>query len=134
MDDWMTVFGSHLYSGVHRAAPETEETGIREAAAANGLDYTAIRLQGAADKAAFLTAVATALRFPAYFGMNWDALHDCLTDLSWQPAAGYVLYFAAFRAFAETDGVDADIANHVLQSAADFWRENEVPFFAVLAA
>jgi len=134
MDDWMTVFGSHLHSGVYSAAAETEETSIREAAAANGLDYTAVRLQDVADKAGFLSAVATALHFPAYFGMNWDALHDCLTDLSWQPAAGYVLYFAAFRTFAETDGVDAGIVSHVLQSAAHFWRENEVPFFALLSA
>lgn len=133
MDNWMTVFGSHLYSGVHSAGPETEETGIREAAAANGLDYTAIRLCDVTDKVGFLSTVATAMRFPAYFGMNWDAFHDCLTDLSWQPAAGYVLYFAAFRTFAETDRVNAEIATHVLQSAADFWRENEVPFFAVLA-
>ncbi|MCK9356944.1 MAG: barstar family protein [Dehalococcoidia bacterium] len=134
MEDWMTVFGSHLYSGVHVTPAETEETAIREAAAANGLDYTAIGLRDVVDKAGFLSAVATALRFPAYFGMNWDALHDCLTDLSWQPAAGYVLYFAAFRTFAQADGMEADVANHVLQSAAAFWRENEVPFFAVLAA
>ncbi len=133
MDDWMTVFGSHLSSGVRGMAAETEETGIREAAAANGLDFARINLHNAGDKTAFLTAVAQELRFPAYFGMNWDALHDCLTDLSWQPAAGYVLYFAAFRTFAETDGADAGVVTLILQSAADFWRENEVPFFAVLA-
>lgn len=26
--------------------------------------------------------LAATLRFPAYYGMNLDALHDCLTDLS----------------------------------------------------
>lgn len=23
------------------------------------------------------------LRFPAYFGYNWDALYDCMVDLNW---------------------------------------------------
>ncbi|MEV0825189.1 barstar family protein [Nonomuraea rubra] len=31
-------------------------------------------------RAAFFEEVARALRFPAYFGRNWDALTDCLRD------------------------------------------------------
>ncbi len=38
-----------------------------------------------------LDAIATALRFPDYFGGNWDAFDECLRDMSWAPAAGYVL-------------------------------------------
>jgi hypothetical protein len=36
------------------------------------------------------------LAFPAWFGHNWDALADCLTDLSWLPAAGYVLIWDGY--------------------------------------
>jgi RNAse (barnase) inhibitor barstar len=29
-------------------------------------------------------------RFPGYFGRNWSALEDCLTDLAWLPAPRYL--------------------------------------------
>ena len=36
------------------------------------------------------------MRFPDYFGMNWDAVIDCLRDLvDRQPAEGYVLFLHA---------------------------------------
>jgi RNAse (barnase) inhibitor barstar len=38
-----------------------------------------------------LEQFATALRFPAYFGWNWNALFDCLRDLSWHPADRYLV-------------------------------------------
>jgi RNAse (barnase) inhibitor barstar len=34
-------------------------------------------------KAELLVALADAGQFPDYFGSNWDALLDCLRDLSW---------------------------------------------------
>jgi RNAse (barnase) inhibitor barstar len=34
-------------------------------------------------KEQLMRALEEALRLPDYFGRNWDALSDCLTDLSW---------------------------------------------------
>ena len=31
------------------------------------------------------------MQFPDYFGENWNAFYECLTDLSWMPANAYVL-------------------------------------------
>ena len=40
-----------------------------------------------------LRGIAAAMQFPEYFGMNWDAVIDCLRDLAdRQPAEGYVLF------------------------------------------
>jgi RNAse (barnase) inhibitor barstar len=43
-----------------------------------------------------LRGIADAMRFPDYFGMNWDAVIDCLRDLADRhPAEGYVLFVHA---------------------------------------
>jgi len=34
-------------------------------------------------KEKLLGVLAAKLRFPGYFGHNWDALEECLRDLSW---------------------------------------------------
>lgn len=40
-----------------------------------------------------LRGLAEAMQFPDYFGMNWDAVMDCLRDLDDRvPAEGYVLF------------------------------------------
>ncbi len=56
--------------------------------AATMLDFAvvAINLDNARDKPSLLDAMAEGLLFPDWFGGNWDALADCLGDLSWLPA------------------------------------------------
>jgi hypothetical protein len=34
---------------------------------------------------------SAALQFPYYFGENWNAFKECLTDLDWLPASSYIL-------------------------------------------
>ena len=40
----------------------------------------AIFITDALNKDTLLTSIAKACDFPSYFGHNWDALWDCLTD------------------------------------------------------
>ncbi|MFD7611209.1 barstar family protein [Streptomyces sp. NPDC059828] len=49
--------------------------------AAAGRNVTVLDLHGVMDKAAFMERCARDLGLPAWFGRNWDALADCLTDL-----------------------------------------------------
>ena len=76
-----------------------------------------------------LRAFAQALNFPDWFGANWDALEDCLGDLSWRPGEGHVLVLRNWQALSTDDlGVLLD----VLRSSADFWSGRGKAFFAVL--
>jgi RNAse (barnase) inhibitor barstar len=38
-----------------------------------------------------LSCIGNAMEFPNYYGMNWDAFEECLRDMEWCPAKGYVL-------------------------------------------
>ena len=48
-------------------------------------------------------AFAGRLAFPAWFGRRWDALADCLTDLSWLPGRGHVLLWDRYAVLALAD-------------------------------
>jgi hypothetical protein len=75
-----------------------------------------------------LKKLAEALGFPEWFGGNWDALEDCLSDLSWRDAPGWVLIFRDFDALPPDE---LGVLLEVLSSAAQFWAERGKLFFAV---
>lgn len=75
-----------------------------------------------------MRCIARALEFPRWFGGNWDALEDCLTDLSWLNSEGQVLLIEGAAALSKDDyGILVDI----LSAAAASWAERKRAFFAV---
>jgi hypothetical protein len=112
-------------SGVYRAS---RVDAIEDALRGSKLSLARIALQDVTDKVALLRRIAARLSFPAWFGENWDALEDCLTDLSWREAEGNILVVEGFQFLpAEDLGVLID----VMISAAKFWAGRGKPFFAV---
>lgn len=112
-------------SGVYRASRDRE---ILEASRGSGLRVTSIDLSQVREKNALLEKLGRALQFPAWFGKNWDALEDCLGDLSWLDGAGQVLLFHNDD---ELGADDRGVLIDVLASSAEFWAGRGKPFFAV---
>ncbi len=117
-------------SGVRRLSAKAEA--VERAAAANGFVLWRVDLGGVRDKAGLLAAMARALAFPGWFGKNWDALQDCLCDLSWRPAGGYVVLLEQCGEFATYAPKEFGTALEVFSAAADSWREQDVPFWALI--
>ena len=107
-------------SGVYRAARADE---ILDTVKGSKLLLARIAF---ADKSALLQNIAKALDFPDWFGGNWDALEDCLTDLSWQTAPGYVMVFENPKS-----GDELGVLLDVLRASAESWAARGKPFFAV---
>lgn len=84
------------------------------------------------DKASFLRACSEAMGFPAYFGHNWDALDECITDLSWVPGRGYVVLYNAVAHFATSDRAQWTIALDLLQTAVAHWQTTPTPMYVLL--
>lgn len=109
-------------SGVYRAGRVDE---IADAVRGSRLGLVKIAING---KAALLRSIARALDFPDWFGENWDALEDCLTDLSWRKAAGHVLVFEGIGTLTLDE---RGTLIEVLAAAAQFWAGQGKPFFAI---
>lgn len=113
-------------------APQYDLSGLLSAAKACGFSIHRIDLADARDKSSLLTQLAAALAFPDWFGHNWDALSDCLNDLSWMPAEGRLILLEHCDNLQASRGEDFAILLQVLADAAVAWRAESVPFWVLV--
>jgi hypothetical protein len=71
--------------------------------------------------AGLLTECARVLDFPDYFGHNWDALEECLIDLEWLPAKGYVLLITDAGGVLPDDEEEYETFLEILRDAGEAW-------------
>jgi hypothetical protein len=118
-------------AGVYLAGPDTRI--IAEAAQAAGLALWRVDIGHVHDKSGFTGLVAKALAFPEWFGGNWDAFEDCLGDLSWQPAPGYVLLLEHGKHFGAGHKQEFVTAVEVLDGVAEYWQGQGKPFWSIVS-
>jgi hypothetical protein len=106
-------------SGAYRVRADAP---VLDALGEAGISAVKVVLGDAATKVDVLQRIARTLEFPDWFGGNWDALEDCLTEVQ-----GYLLFYGYQGMAADDLGVLLD----VLQSSAEFHAAQGEPFFAV---
>ena len=80
-----------------------------------------VRIAGITDREALMRGFAQAFGFPSWFGRNWDALEESLTDLR-PGAAGVVLSLSGVDALAAEDPAAPGLLVDLLSDVAAAWR------------
>jgi RNAse (barnase) inhibitor barstar len=118
------------HAGIYQLPPDADT--LAAAAAGNDFAVWRVDLAEVRSKQELLDAVARELAFPDWFGSNWDALEDCLTDLSWCVASGYVLILTNAGGFAAAEPEEFETALEVFDGAAEYWYDEDVPFWVLV--
>ena len=83
------------------------------------------------ERRTLLQALAKTLQFPDYFGGNWDAAYDCLTDRTWE-AGAMVRIDMHITAEAIVDEDSLTTLVEVMQDASRFWNDQKVTLYFLL--
>jgi len=126
------IFSDSQASGVFRLEGDISAKELEKIIKQGGLAFFLLDGTKINNKEQFLKEAATRLQFPDYFGANWDAFEDCLTDMSWHEAGGYVIMFEAAAAFAERSPEQFSMAVQIFRSSAEFWRDRNKLFLVIL--
>jgi len=84
----------------------------------------------AATKQQVLATIAEAFHFPRHFGKNFDALSDCLTDLTYKAGAqtGFLVVLEQLPNTPKFDREARETLLDVFRDAADFWADKKIAF------
>lgn len=79
-----------------------------------------------------LHQLGSALKFPIWYGANFDALFDCLSDPDWQPAKGHLLLITGMARLRTTSPDAFATLIDVFQAVVEARRDQANPFWIVI--
>jgi len=104
MTAWLTgVVAGRIEPGVYRWPSRAHPGAVGRELAGAGWGRYQLAGREVSDAGRFFDGCAGALAFPSWFGHSWEALADCLTDLTWLPGAGHVLLWERYGVLAAGD-------------------------------
>jgi len=78
----------------------------------------------------FFREASSALRFPYYFGNNWAAFDECVTDLEWLSFRSLLIAVDDWDSIFEEELRKSgcrELLEKYLQRAAEYWQEQNIP-------
>lgn len=127
--DGKTAPGVYLWS----IPGSTRRSDVGDAAMEAGWRLYWLAGQTVTDKHEFLDLSAESFDFPDWFGDDWDALADCLTDLTWADTeSGYLVVYAGWQALAQQEPDSFATVLEIFKEAVDLWHDSDTPMSVLL--
>lgn len=130
------ILAGRVQPGLYRFSSHAAPQRIRREVERAGWVCFCINGRDVLDKPGFLKAAASAMRFPASYGRNWDAFDEAVRDLNWaRPRGlgmGFIVVYDDAGKFAAAQPEQFAVARDVLRSAVESWLAHGVPMFVLL--
>lgn len=125
------VLGNAARSGLHCLTPGHRKA-VEKSAGKLRFQFLQADLSGCRNMAEALEQLGKSLHFPEWYGANFDALFDCLSDSSDQTAPGKVTLITGIEQLRVSDPDGFATLVEVFEAAADASRETGKPFWLLL--
>ena len=133
LDALHKLFGSEKPSGLFWLKSHAPVTEIAKLAKKHNMAFFHLEGQKIEKKLQFLNHAAVVMHFPVHFGNNWDAFEDCITDLEWIEAEGYVIYFDHTENFAQHHASELETVTELFQDAVEYWKKEGTSMLVLLS-
>lgn len=78
----------------------------------------------------FFQEVSSSMRFPYYFGWNWNAFDECMVDLEWLSFSSLLLVMDEYDLLfskEENSEMCQSIFNNHIKLIKDYWHKQKIP-------
>ena len=114
--------GEELYTQMYNAEQEGAFVGYVRGQLCTSLDD-------------FFREISASMRFPDYFGWNWAAFDECITDLDWLRFSSLLIVIEDFNLLFKRDRrkhAEKQLLEKYLNNAAEYWTSQNVPISILL--
>lgn len=120
--------------GIYPIHADLDISNLPEAAAQANFAFFKLNGDEIYDKPTFIASFTKAANFPDYAQANWDSFEECVRDLEWCSAEGYVVLYENCEPFQRTSPEEWKTALDILSTAVEFWKATPTPMFLFLDA
>lgn len=114
--------------------PAERRENIGQHARRHGFHFLTADLSACRTTAETLSELGRAFAFPEWYGANFDALLDCLTDSDWLKAPGQILLILGFANLRQSVGEELSTLLEVLATAAEERKASAHPLWILIDA